>query len=387
VEKILGELKHGEGSLPAALSECLKRIFWLDVPLSAWNVEGLPDHLKLRYAVVDPKGRELRSTRDLESLRKDGLDAEESRAFSRARAAWERKGIVRWDVPDLPEEIPEEIPLDAKNVLEGTAYPALVPAGDAVDLRLLRNRREAEEAHRAGVKKLLTLHFKKDLELARRYLILRGEMKVWSAYFGGTKALEDALFRGLVRRLLEKDIRTVRAFAEYARSLGPALLKEPQELLEEVEPVLRAYHETRQALAGLEAANLSNRTVLNFLEEMRTELQRLLPPTFLELYDRERLPQVIRYLKALQVRAERGAVHLDKDRDRVAEIGPYETKMEEFRKGVNPSTSEQKLKAIDEYRWMVEEYRVSLFAQGLKTPYPVSPKRLQAKIKEIEGMS
>jgi ATP-dependent helicase HrpA len=212
-------------------------------------------------------------------------------------------------------------------------------------------------------------------------------MKVWAAYFGGTKTLEDALFRGLVRRLLEKDIRTGQAFEEYTRSLGPALLKEPRDVLAEVEPVLRAYHETRQALAGLEAANLSNRTVLTFLEEMRAELQRLLPLTFLELYDRQRLPQVIRYLKALQIRAERGAVHLDKDRDRVAEIRSYEGKLEEFRKSVAPSAPEGKLKAIDDFRWMVEEYRVSIFAQGLKTAYPVSPKRLQEKIREIEGLT
>jgi ATP-dependent helicase HrpA len=153
-----------------------------------------------------------------------------------------------------------------------------------------------------------------------------------------------------------------------------------------VEPVLRAYHETRQSLAGLEAANLSNRTVLSFLEEMRAELQRLLPLTFLELYESRRLPEVIRYIKALQIRAERGAVHLDKDRERVAEIRPYEEKLLDFRKGLPPSPSEEKLKAIEDYRWMVEEYRVSLFAQGLKTPYPVSPKRLQAKIEEIERM-
>jgi ATP-dependent helicase HrpA len=250
----------------------------------------------------------------------------------------------------------------------------------------MTNRREADNAHRAGVKTLLTLHFRKDLELARRYLALRGEMKVWSAYFGGTKVLEEALFQGLVRRLLEKDIRTRQDFEAYTRLLGPTLLKAPQELLGEVESVLRAYHDTRQALAGLEAANVSNRTVLNFLEEMRAELQRLLPLTFLEIYDRERLPQVNRYLKALQVRAERGAVHIDKDRGRLAEIRPYEDKLEEFRKGIAPSASEQRLRAIDEYRWMVEEYRVSLFAQGLKTPYPVSPKRLREKIREIDGL-
>ena len=277
VEKILGELKRGEGSLPAALSECLKRIFWLDVPLSAWNVEGLPERLKLRYAVVDPKGNELRSTRDLETLRKDRLEEEESRAFGRARAAWERKGAVRWVFPDLPEEIPEEIRLDAQNVLEGTAYPALVPAGEGVDLRLLRNRREAEEAHRAGVKKLLSLRFRKDLDLARRYLTLRGEMKVWSAYFGGTKVLEDSLFQGLLHRLLEKDIRTaagLRRVCAIPRA-GP-----PQGT-----PGAARGSGARPAGLPRDAPSPGrprgrkpvNRTVLNFLEEMRTELQRLLP--------------------------------------------------------------------------------------------------------------
>jgi ATP-dependent helicase HrpA len=386
VETILGDLREGEESIPAALSESLKRRFRLDVPPSAWDLEGLPDHLKLRYAVVDPRGRELRSTRDLESLRKDRLEEEESRAFSRAKAAWERTGVRSWADSGLPDEIPEEIPLDARNILEGVAYPALVAAGEAVDLRLLRNRREAEEAHRSGIRALLTLQVKKDLDTCRRYLALRGEMKVWSVYFGGAGALEEGLFKGLVRRLLEKDIRSRNAFEDYARSLGAALLKAPREMLEEAEPVLRAYHETRQTLAGLEAANVSNRTVLGFLGRMRTELERLLPVSFLERYDRERLPQLTRYLKALQIRAERGAVHLDRDRARTAEIGPFEEKLGELLKALTPGASPEKERAVDEFRWMVEEYRVSLFAQGLKTPYPVSPKRLQAKIEEIEAM-
>jgi len=385
-ETILEDIGKTQGSLPAVLSECLKRRFRLDVPPSAWDLEGLPDHLKLRFAVVDAKGKELRSTRDIESLRKDRLQEEESRAFGRARAAWERTGISHWEAPGLPEEIPEEIPLDPRNVLEGVAYPALVASGGAVDLRLLRNRREAEESHRAGIRALLALRFKKDLDTMRRYLTLRGEMKVWSVYFGGAKALEDSLYKGLVRRLLEKEIRTRRAFEDYARTLGQELLKAPRMLLDEVEPVLRAYHETRQALAGLEAANLSNRTVLGFLGQMRSELERLLPVSFLERYDRERLPQLARYLKALQVRAERGAVHLDRDRARAAEIRPYEEKLDELLKALATWGSPDKAKAVDEYRWMVEEYRVSLFAQGIKTPYPVSPKRLQGKVEEIEAM-
>ena len=384
VEILLGDLRKGEESLPAALSESLKRRFHLDVPPSAWDLEGLPDYLRLRYAVVDPGGREIRSTRDLDSLRKDRLEEEESRAFSRAKAAWERTGIKGWQESGLPDEIPEEIRLDPRNALEGVAYPALVAAGDAVDLRLFRSRREAGEAHRAGIRAMLTLHVRKDLDTCRRYLALRGEMRVWSVYFGGAAALEDSLYRGIVRRLLEKDIRTRRDFEDYARSLGPLLLKAPRELLGEVEPVMRTYHETRQALSGLEAANRSNRTVLGFLTQMRSELDRLLPVSFLEMYDRERLPHLARYLKALQVRADRGSVHLERDRARAAGIRPYEEKLASL---LADAATGPRARAIDEYRWMVEEYRVSLFAQGIRTPCAVSPKRLQEKIREIERMA
>jgi len=176
-------------------------------------------------------------------------------------------------------------------------------------------------------------------------------MKVWSVYFGGAAALEDILHRGLIRRLLEKDIRTRREFEDTVRSLGPVLLQTPLQLLAQVEPVLRAYHETRQALSALEAANRTNRSVVGFLGEMRAELDRIVPVSFLERYDPERLSQLPRYLKALQIRAERGTVHLDRDRVRAAEIRPYEEKLDELLKA--PRASPEKARAIDEYRWMV----------------------------------
>jgi len=383
-ETILRDVEKSKGPLPAALSESLKRRFRLDIPPSAWDLQGLPDHLRLRYAVVDAKGRELRSTRDIESLRKDRLEEQATRAFGRAKAAWERTGVTRWAAPGLPEEIPAEIPLDAHNVLEGVAYPALVPAGEAVDLRLLRDRGEAEAAHRAGIRTLLTLHFRRELGAVRRCLALRGEMRVWSVYFGGAAALEDILHQGLIRRLLEKDIRTRRDFEDYVRSLGPTLLQAPRQLLEQVEPVLRAYHETRRTLSALEAANRANRSVIGFLGEMRAELDRIVPASFLDRYEPERLPHLPRYLKALQIRAERGTVHLDRDRVRAAEIRPYEEKLDELLKSLVPGTSPERARAVEEYRWMVEEYRVSIFAQELRTPYPVSPKRLREKLREIE---
>jgi ATP-dependent helicase HrpA len=93
---------------------------------------------------------------------------------------------------------------------------------------------------------------------------------------------------------------------------------------------------------------------------------------------------VPRYLKALTIRAERGIIHLEKDRIKTAEFKVFYDYLQDFRNSILPRTSEEKRKAIEEFAWMVEEYKVSLFAQELKTPFPVSKKRLEKKIKEIE---
>ena len=112
----------------------------------------------------------------------------------------------------------------------------------------------------------------------------------------------------------------------------------------------------------------------------------LTPPDFLLRYDAERLGHVARYLKALAIRAERGLFHMERDHARAGEIGPYEDFLRESLGGLTARTSGEKRQTIETFRWLVEEYKVSLFAQELKTPYPVSKKRLDEKKREIERM-
>jgi ATP-dependent helicase HrpA len=112
----------------------------------------------------------------------------------------------------------------------------------------------------------------------------------------------------------------------------------------------------------------------------------LLPADFLIRYNEERIAHIGRYVRALALRAERGAVHLEKALSRAAEIRELSDRRREIGEGLPSYASEEKRKAIDDLIWMIEEYKVSLFAQELKTPFPISRKRLDARMEEIERM-
>jgi ATP-dependent helicase HrpA len=152
-------------------------------------------------------------------------------------------------------------------------------------------------------------------------------------------------------------------------------------------PFLRAYYDTASAIHNIEKTNRFNKPVLQYLSQLRQELSFLMPRDFLIQYNDEILNHIPRYLKALTVRAERGVVHLGKALAKENEIKIFSVKLQDMVNSATKGVSEEKLKAIEHYRWMIEEYKVSVFAQELKTAFPVSPKRLEKKIQEIERIT
>jgi ATP-dependent helicase HrpA len=120
---------------------------------------------------------------------------------------------------------------------------------------------------------------------------------------------------------------------------------------------------------------------------MAAELADLLPPSFVSLYDRARLAHLERYLQALSLRARRAAVDPEKDRAKAAGPMAYTARLNVMLAGLGPSTSAEKRAALEELFWTIEEYKVSVFAQELRTAVPVSPKRLDEKIRAIERMA
>ena len=120
--------------------------------------------------------------------------------------------------------------------------------------------------------------------------------------------------------------------------------------------------------------------------QIRKELDALVPRNFPDLYSMDDLTHLPRYLKALEVRAERGAHHPEKDKAKPTQIEEFARALRTMKESLGPSTSDEKRAAVENFRWMIEEFRVSLFAQELKTRFPVSRKKLEDARKEIERM-
>jgi ATP-dependent helicase HrpA len=159
-----------------------------------------------------------------------------------------------------------------------------------------------------------------------------------------------------------------------------------QDVLMKIKPLIKAYRDIVVKLRSLVTASRFNRPALQYLEEIKIDLDRLMPPEFLLLYHDDKVPDIIRYLRAMTIRAERGLVHLEKAFQKTNEIKNFVVQHQDMVNGVSPYTSDKKREAIEELGWMIEEYKVSVFAQEIKTAFPISAKRLEKKIQEIERM-
>ncbi len=378
VSVILENLEESDTPLLTALSRLIHERFGVHVPVSAWSPDAVSDHLKLRYVVVDEKGQTLAETRDIRALQAHAAADAESSAFDRTRREWERTGLKSWEVGTLPEELAVE------NV--GLLFPALVPEEEGVALRLLKNRAEARELHRRGVEALYALQFPEELRHLKKALAPAGDMKARAEALGGFREVERMLMEKVRHDLFAVAVRSREEFIKHGDSVRSRILPHGQEVREAAGPILQAAQETRKTLQTLESAHRCNAPARSWLASMDEEFRRLLPPDFLIRYDGDRLRHVLRYLKALAVRAERGLLHLEKALARSREIEAILARFQALRSGLPGDATPGKRAVLEELHWMIEEYKVSLFAQELKTPYPVSPKRLDEKFREYERM-
>jgi ATP-dependent helicase HrpA len=381
-EIILSEMGNRRGNFLSLLSNVIYQKFGVDIPVSLWRVQDLPDYLKMRFVVVDAEGKTTADARDIRFLQ-DGIGAsEEMTAFQKARAAWDKTRVIDWDFGDIPETVA----ITDDSAFHIHAYPGLEAAEDCANLRLFKTLHEAQSSHRLGVMILYKLRFKEELAYLKKAVCLPDNMKTWTSALGGSKAIEKIIFEKIIRDLFARSIKTREEFIHYAQTVEHKILPYGQEVLRIIQPVLKSYFETLKEFQAHEATHRMNALARKFLSELRCELNRLMPPNFLEIYDNERLSHMPRYLKTFALRAERGLLHLEKAFSKTAEVKIFADKLIDMIKDLTPEASGEKKEAIEEFSQMLEEYKVSLFAQELKTAFPISKKRLEEKIREIERM-
>ena len=355
--------------LTDALADFLEKATGQAIPRDAWRPEALPPHLSMNYRVLDPTNRVLAEGRDLAALRRQLSDAA-SRSLQEAVAPQQREDVVRWDFGNLPERV--EVKSGGRQV---AAFPALVEQAGRVRLNLLDSQDAARARHRRGVCRLVWLAFPDLLKQTERDLTARLKTAALQ-YMMLDKALSlDALLRDVLYAaawsVLPGDpagLRQQNAFESAAQTARPRLAEAARETARLAAECLDHAHRLAQQLQRPSPNK-------DAVADMQAQLRALVFPGFVAELPPACLIHVPRYLKAIERRLEKLASRAERDAQAMRAMAPLVSqwqarcRREEQAGGLSA--------AMLDFRWRLEELRVSLFAQELKTPEPVSVKRLE----------
>jgi ATP-dependent helicase HrpA len=359
------------------LADFLTRTTGQAIPRDTWRPEALPPHLSMNYRVLDQGNRILAEGRDLAALRRQ-LGGQASETLRQAAAPGEREDIARWDFGDLPERV--EIKSGGRQI---AAFPTLVEEAGGIKLRLLDSPAPAREKHRRGVCRLVWQSFPDLLKQTERDLAQR---------LKGAALLYLMLDKSLSAEALTRDV--LYAAARTALPMDPADLRRQTAFESAAQTARSRLADAARETARLAAECLDHAHRLGqqlgrpnqareALADMQTQLRALVFPGFLAQVAPERLVHLPRYLRAMERRLDKLASHPDRDAQNLRALIPLLTNFAARRKrledagGLTPE--------MEDFRWRLEELRVSLFAQELKTPEPVSVKRLEKRWAEIVG--
>ncbi|MGZ6220919.1 MAG: ATP-dependent RNA helicase HrpA, partial [Syntrophales bacterium] len=217
---IMAEMADDGYPLISSLGKFIHQRFGVDIAASSWNTDAIDDRLQPRFAVIDERGNELKASRDISSLQKNILVETQSIAFEKACNSWEKMGVTTWDFGDLPDAIA----LESRGQLEGYAYPGLEAATGNVNIRLYKNKHDAEVFHRKGVAALYKIYFKNELKYLKKSISLDGDMKKWADSFGGARLVESAILEKVAHDLFSKNIRSGDTFIRYAEGVRSRIL-------------------------------------------------------------------------------------------------------------------------------------------------------------------
>ena len=363
---IASVLKPTQPTFLESLQDHIRQQYRIQIQAADWNASELPNHLKMRIEVQGADNQPIAAGRDLQqltqSLEQHDTPAELN-AWKEAAGQWERGGITEWDFGDLPERI--EITQVGGVPLYG--WPSLDRSETGISLALCKSRAEAEARSRRGFFGLCAFSLGDKLGWLRRELKELAQFK--ALYQGSPLELREQAFEHLERYLFHRDrvlplrqrdfTATLEQAEKLLRGLAPRFISLVDGLLRDRREIL---------LSGLTYRGLDK------------DLERLLPNDFLDRIPYQQLHHLRRYLKAVHVRAERNKTDSRKDAQKALLIKTYQDPLEEFAAEDN---SPERKNLIEELRWMLEEYRVSVFAQELGTAHPISPKRLDKKIEQI----
>ncbi|MFN3005457.1 ATP-dependent RNA helicase HrpA [Mycolicibacterium wolinskyi] len=370
---ILPDLDPSAGSLLDEVQRELRRRSGILVPIDAFDLTKIPNHLRLTFAVESTDGKEVARGKDIDVLREQ-LAVPVAQAVADALGGdLERTGLKAW-----PDDL-DELPRTVENVSGGhtvRGYPAFVDTGKAVDVKVFASQAEQAAAMGPGLRRLLRLAAPSPVKAIERGLSTRARLSLNANPDGTLAALLDDCADAAADVLIRKPVWTKAEFRglveRAAKELGPTT----QAAVSRVEKVLAAAHEVGMALPDKPPAAQADAVA-----DVRSQLDRLLPNGFVTIAGVARLADLVRYVTAAARRLERLPHAIAADRERMARVHAVEDAYDDLVRALSPARAEAA--DVREIAWQIEELRVSLWAQQLGTPRPVSEQRIYKAIDAV----
>ncbi|SFM96610.1 ATP-dependent helicase HrpA [Izhakiella capsodis] len=375
-EAFLSRATPLEQPLLDALEREFRRMSGVTIDRDSWQWEMVADHLKMTFRVVDENQRTLREGKDLHAL-KLALKAKVQQTLSHvADEGLEQNGLHLWSFGDLPRHYEQK-----RHGYNVKAWPALVDEKESVAIRLFDSAFEQQQAMRAGLRRLLLLNIPSPVKYLHDRLPNKAKLGLYFNPYGKVMDLIDDCIACGVDKLVEEaggPVWQEQAFRQLHEKVRAELNDTVVAIARQVEQILTKGFAINKRLKGR-----VDMTLALALSDIKVQMQGLVFRGFVTAIGWKRLPDVLRYLNAIERRLEKLPVDPHSDRARMLKI----EQVQQAWQGWLNKIPVQRRDAADvvDVRWMIEELRVSYFAQQLGTPYPISDKRVLQAMEQISA--
>ncbi|MBF9000433.1 ATP-dependent RNA helicase HrpA [Vibrio nitrifigilis] len=372
-DAFLARVKPMELPLLDALEKELRRMTGVEVLREDWKWDQIPEHLKVTFRAVDHRNRKLKENKDLFEL-KESLKEKVQETLSKvADDDIEQKDLHTWSFGELPRVYQQK-----RGGFDVKAYPALVDNKDSVEIKLFETEQEQHSVMQQGQRRLVLLNVPSPIKYLHANLPNKSKLGLYFNPYGKVLDLIDDCIACGVDKLIEQhggivwEPEQFEALKEQIRGeLGDTVV----DIAQQVESILTTAFNINKRLKGKIDFSMAFA-----LSDIKAQIEGLIFKGFATECGWKRLPDILRYMKAIERRMEKLPIDPNKDRLHMLKIesvtNDYQELLNKIPKGM---VVPEKVKEI---RWMIEELRVSYFAQQLGTPYPVSDKRIKNAIDE-----
>ncbi|MDX1280338.1 MAG: ATP-dependent RNA helicase HrpA [Shewanella colwelliana] len=369
----LQAMKATDIGLLDAMCKQLLRMSGVRISPEDFDLSQLTAHLLINFNVEDDKGKVISQGRDLETL-KSQLQGQVTQAIRNvAETGIEKADLTEWNFGSLPKQYEKR-----KGNFEVKAFPALVDDRTSVSIKLFDDENEASRVHRNGLQRLLLINIPSPVKHLQNSLPNKAKLAMYFNPFGQVHILIDDILSAAVQQLLDEkglDVRNAEQFDQAKDWVRQELNPTAAKIALKVEEILTLYQKVKKRLKGKISLDIAFA-----MSDIQAQLDKLVFKGFVEQCGWQRLPDLVRYLKAIDNRLDKLPVDPNRDRLHLHSINNVQKLLDEQLAKV-PRTMPIPEALIDA-RWMIEEYRVSCFAQVLGTAYPISEKRIMHRISE-----